>query len=640
METHGLNIRATAFPEFWGDEYDQDVYLWEGALHDLTLRQVDELEIPILENVFAAREEVVEADEYCRKVFFELMPQLTIRLNDLHRLNLPETFWRRVFGYWLFRHICVAYEKYAVLSKLNIDNTSIRLLAQSSFFVPNDHFDYFSCFTNDFGVQQLVSHYYYCFAEKRFPHHDKEYEQISLEWGAHVLRGVSAATPQQRESFIDKPEGPHPAFGVKATIRKGYRHLLAFGLRATLRKAANHIYQKFGGRSKATPPAPVRPQCDPEIAVSCYFNDPSGLVIARGRELGCAIERINLPVIAVEERPADMGIRFKLCETSAQNGFEYYLHQTLVYCFPKILVEYFSQHFDEYSADIRRRSFSCFMTEAWCSFFPLSIYAAIATLSGRKLVLSQHGASSQWLLRHLCWQDYGVADLYLTTGWKSVEPNIVAGGFRDIPKYNFEKDAQQTLYVGHTNCPYSLQFGEGSSRLKFLDRLRLVEEFITRLPARLLGDFVFRARPMRGFWDVEHALDIGRRNIRVDEGPFHESLLASKIVVIDHLSTGVAEILMMGVPCIIIHDEGLYPLADEYLHLFDSLSACGVVHDSAASAVSHLESIYEDVQGWWMEPRLQQALEEINLSTFKPLSHVPDALVRYVEQVGAEGALS
>ena len=160
------NIRATAFKEFWGAEYDESIYLWEGAKHNLTLSEMESLRVATMEDLFATEAEYNLAHENCKELYHKFLPELSMKLNEIHGLDLPASFWKTAFGYWLFRHICIVYEKYSYLSIIDIDKMSIKLLDKKSFFIQNDHYEYVKCFCNDFGVQQLISQYYYLFKNK------------------------------------------------------------------------------------------------------------------------------------------------------------------------------------------------------------------------------------------------------------------------------------------------------------------------------------------------------------------------------------------------------------------------------------------------------------------------------------------
>ena len=164
-----VNIRATTLKEFWGSEYNNDVYLWEGAKHTQTLNEIDQIKMPTFKDIFSTNEEITNAFEHCQKLYFKFSQLLTNKLNEIHNLNLPVPFWRTALGYWLFRHIHITYEKYSYLSIFDINETSITLLDKKSFFLPFDHHEYLCCFCDDFGVHQLVSQYYYLFKNKEFP---------------------------------------------------------------------------------------------------------------------------------------------------------------------------------------------------------------------------------------------------------------------------------------------------------------------------------------------------------------------------------------------------------------------------------------------------------------------------------------
>lgn len=613
-----VNVRATADSAFWGDEYDASVYLWQGAVHMLTLSEWDSINVPCLEDRFATKGQSAAAHEYCKKVFLELLPVLASRLNDLHRVDLSPVQWRTAFGYWLFRHICIAYEKYVYLSTLNVEETSLRLLATESFFVPNDHYDYYECFCNDFGVQQLVSQYYYCFAKRSFPSVVKKYEGIPPPLPDDHLRGVVLARPVRAASGPGEP----------------WRRLLAARARAGLRRTARFLRILLSSPRVKDDGSGGLQGSDPEIAV-CGIDDTSGLLAILAQRGQDRIGTIALPKVEVEKKPADRAGRKRLCDFAEGSGFKSYLSRTLEYCFPKILVEYFRAYFDAFCVDIDERVFSHFASEWWISCFPISIYAAIAKMKGRRLVLRQHGASTQWLSSNLCWLEYDVADVYITTGWNSDKGNMTQGGFRDVPRYAFGTDKRRILYAGCARCPYLLEFGEVATNTSYTRLLRRMSSFVDQLPPRLREHFVLRARRIRAFWDAEHALEVKKRNIAVDTGPFVESLAASRIVVIDHLSTGVAEALLMGVPCLILCYEDIEPLADEYRSLFDDLRACGVVHGSVASAVKHLASIYDDVEGWWKQEQVRQAVQAVVSTTLRPFSSTVDCLVSLLDSGGA-----
>jgi len=571
-----VNIRATSLPEFWGTEYENSVYLWEGAKHGLTLDEITENPVPTVEDIFPGPDERAKADGFCRTVYERLLPRVAEKLDEIHGLDLPVSFWETAFGRWLYRHISIAWEKFSYLSLVDTETTDIILLDEESFYVPEDHYDYLRCFGGDFGVQQLVSVYYRMFSGKTFPAVRRKY---SFDAGAEV-------TPVLR-------------------------------ILSRMKKRAARVWAELTRRNDKIETA----------LCNVYYTDEVFDRLAA--ESGGRIRRIELPEVKSTLAGTDFDKRGKLLEVEAENDFERFLVRTLLHSFPRLFIEMFGSHYDAYKKDINRRNYRYIVTEVWISHIRTSIYLATARLHGVRIILQQHGASTQWHRNNLIRLELAAADIFLSTGWRSDDPKVVPGGFatREIRPYRFRKQRGKILYVSCTRLPFLIQFNQAEANTVFIRILRNTAEFIDRLPDEFRRDFVLRPRREPGFWDTEHTLEVERKNIRVDHGDFSESISKARIVVIDHLSTGIAEILMNRIPCLIIHDERIEPLAEDFADIFDELIECGVVHGSPESAVEKLKEIYDDVEAWWKSPEVENAVETLVSRTLGPPSKTIDYLL-------------
>ncbi len=84
---------------------------------------------------------------------------------------------------------------------------------------------------------------------------------------------------------------------------------------------------------------------------------------------------------------------------------------------------------------------------------------------------------------------------------------------------------------------------------------------------------------------------------------------------------------MMNVPFILVHDVDFIPLEDDFKLIFDELVSCGVIHTSAQSAVSHLLSIYDDVQEWWQSDSVRRPVKRLVDASLAPASKTTDYLL-------------
>lgn len=582
-----INIKATALEEFWGREFENSLYLWEGAKHHLTLKEIDVLSTPTMNDLFASKNEINSAHKYCRDVHQKYLHILTDKLNEIHGINLPVSFWRTAFGLWLFRYICIAYEKYSYLSKIEIDKTDLKLLDMRSFYVPNDHYDFFNCFTNDFGVQQLVSHYYYLVNKNLFDCIPMDYRQINAQ--KQIVRNWKSIF--MRNIFMGKM------------------------LNA---KIINYWTSKEN-----------MSQNDPEIAMcSVYFGQE--VYTSLVKKSNGRIQKIDLPVIDVDSAYIDVATRKKLLTIEAETEFESYLVQAMTFCMPKMLIEHFMQHYMIFMNNVRDKTFTHIVSEGWITDMKASIYVAVAQNLGRKFIGYEHCVFFNIYKNNALWIESNTVDYYLTTGWIGGHANIVQGGFsgRDIKKYIFSEEKTSILFISTCFPPYLIQFADdGLSNSNYIKSLKIVSDFIDLLPEYLYKYFILRPRREVYSWDTEHAWEVEKRNIRVDRGNFSESILNSKIIVIDHMSTGFSEILLMNVPVLLIYNNEIQQISEEYSEIFCDLTKCGVIHNSVQSAMAHLVIIYDDVQMWWNSNFVQRSLNALISKILAPSSKTEDYLL-------------
>ncbi|MCK4752576.1 MAG: LIC12162 family protein [Planctomycetes bacterium] len=577
------NIRATALEEFWGTEFEESVYLWEGAKHRIPLNEWDKVDCPTLKDRFSAKEDIRFAHDYCKEVYHRILPRLAAKLNEIHQLDHPVYFWEIICARWLFEHICIVYEKYSYLSNIDLENTDIVLLDKDSFYIPKSYNDFWQCFSSDFGVQQLVSHYYYLFVKKKFPSISKEFEsdtRFQRRWSyAHLLYFVKQSLRNSAKSILPKKQ-------CKIILQKTYIH----------RKYSQELIDKSDGK----------------------------------------IQHVRMPKVEFFSDTIDYEKREKLLDIEVEKGsFEQFLLETFYYGFPRSLIEYFDDCYRASLTDIKAKRFDYIVSEKWVGDFATAIYVAIAKLFGKKLIFTQHGAFTQLYNTNVEWLWLSVADIYLTTGWKSNHPNVVEAGLacREITDYQYHADKKNILYICNAWVLYLVRFmnlAVGNSIS--VKKLEMTRDFIEFLPDSLSKHFVLRNRPLSFHWDAEHFWQISKRNIRMDD--IKQNLLASiskaRIVVIDHFSTSFAEILTAGVPCIIIHDQETDPLADEYKDLFDELACAGVVHYSAQSAVSKLTQIYDNIRQWWESESVRKAVDNLKSKTIGQPSKTTNYLMSLV----------
>jgi putative transferase (TIGR04331 family) len=578
-ETSFKNIRATALKEFWGDEYDESIFLWQGSKHDLKFDEI--VTSRTCKNVLSSVDEVKAGHEACVKLYYKVLPQVSRILNEVNGVNLSVKFWQIAFGYWLYRHICNVYEKHSRLARLDVKKTSLKLLDVKSFYIPHNHVDYLFCFSNDFGIEQLVSQYYNL--------KDLDKPSITKEY---------IPSDPQAVSDIDKKKYCIDLF--------------------------KKIIKRYVLNSK---------KINPKVALLGVGFSKDNIDDLSKKSNGM-IEPISLPIVFLKRDENDMVSRLKFSKISSESEFEEYLFNTLIYCIPKDYIENFNTYYRSFKKDLGKKAYRHIISEDWISNIPNAIYIGLAKEKGCNFISYEHGFGTYFYESDYDFICYDAADIYLSVGWEKKASNIVKGGFasRTIIPYKHGSGQNEILFISRTVLLYEVELIDRNMvDPHFLGDLKNIDNFIKLLPDKLKQSFVFRPRPPGQLcWDTVYQLDLKDRGINIDTENFSKSIQRSRIIVIDHLSTAIAEIILIGAPFIMLYDVKTVSINMGAFELFEEMIACGLLHLNSESAIDHVNIIYDDVQKWWTSPNVQMALNKLKDSSISPGSKTIDYLLSLI----------
>jgi len=582
-----INIRSTTDPDFWGTKYPHSYFLWNGAQHNLDLNQILTQKVPIVSDLFDTEQKIKKAHHFCQHIHLKLLPLLSDKLNLINRTNFPVSFWRTVFGRWLFRHICICYEKFSYLEGIEIDQTSIILLDKKSYNCPINHIDYIYCFGNDFGVHQLVSLYYELYKNKDFSYLEKDFTLLRDKQANNNL------IMQMRK------EGNAFLYAWQKKIKNYYKNLTS-------------------------------PPINPLIAL-CRVTYTREVLKSLNKKSNGNIQLITIPKIKTKFKKLNSYKRKQLLDIKTDTKFEHYLIQSLYHCTPKILIEYFSRYHKKYKNDLKKRAFTHIVSESWISDMPASLYIAYSQYLERRFIVFEHTVGHSLCSFNLNWIGCSTADTFLTTGWKSKHNSrIVPGGFatRSLKTYIFDQQKKDILFISRTKFNYLVEFAQyNSANSSFIKELKRVADFFENLPSDLKKHLIFRPRKEPYLWDTERTLKPFLSNIRIDERSFSDLIQNARIIIIDHTTTGLAEILLNRIPFLLLHNEKLISIAKEYQPLIKELHKCKIAHSSVKSAINHLNKIYPNTKNWWMSKSIQTAINNLIKETLGPPEKAVDYLL-------------
>lgn len=231
-------------------------------------------------------------------------------------------------------------------------------------------------------------------------------------------------------------------------------------------------------------------------------------------------------------------------------------------------------------------------------------WTAHAAESGSQIVLAQHGGQfgiseyPSFSERH----EIEISDRYLTWGWESSD-NCYPGFALTVN--NAQKIRPQKLnnllVVTDELWKYPRSvFTDLSDNSGYLEHLAKTISF---LHSNIQTDVLLRIHhaeaqsgaPQRQWWLTQLP------NIAHDNGEFsfQQILSKSRLVLIAHNGTSIPESIALNAPTIITWSESYMKVRQSAEAVFEALEQAGIFHRTPESAASFINSIWDDVDGWW-----------------------------------------
>ena len=235
-----------------------------------------------------------------------------------------------------------------------------------------------------------------------------------------------------------------------------------------------------------------------------------------------------------------------------------------------------------------------------------NFWTAHAVENGSKLVIAQHGGYYGISEFPSCWErhELDIADRYISWGWNSSD-NSIAGPALILVNERFIKRIDPRLLIVVTDqlftYPRSI-FGDIDESSPYLWNIQTLvrnlepinENVLIRMP--ITHDDSGHSQIG---WFNEH---LSQTAVDTGEQKFRHLLQQAKLVVIPHNGTTLIESIALGVPTIIFWDKSVVWMRSDAEAVFNALEQVGVFHRTPESAASFINSIWDDVDGWWNSP--------------------------------------
>jgi hypothetical protein len=133
--------------------------------------------------------------------------------------------------------------------------------------------------------------------------------------------------------------------------------------------------------------------------------------------------------------------------------------------------------------------------------------------------------------------------------------------------------------------------------------------FLAALKGEVRANALYRPYT-RGRTDFEDGPYVARElpDIRILKDRFDETMLGCRLLALDHPGTTMHRAVAANVPMVCFWEPAHWPVCNEALPYFEGLRNAGILHDSPAEAARHVNAVWNNIRGWWTRSDVAEAV--------------------------------
>jgi len=253
-------------------------------------------------------------------------------------------------------------------------------------------------------------------------------------------------------------------------------------------------------------------------------------------------------------------------------------------------------------------------------------YCMQAVNVGSRLVLGQHGGGALNRYEGAFDFELSIADRYITPGYENtnIDPKITAIGqlFNNPKNRKYNKKGGGLLVTvampRYSFCLFSAVIS-GQMLYYFEDQFK----FYDNLTPSIRNQLKVRLYHHDYEWNQKQRWLDRYPSVQFDESrKMDKAIRQSRLMIGTYAATTYNETLANNIPTIIYWNPKYWELIHESDLYFEELKKVGIFHETPESAAKQVVKIWDDIDSWWYDPKLQK-VREIYCRAF---AYVPDHL--------------
>jgi putative transferase (TIGR04331 family) len=551
---------TTADQRFW--KKDEDILFLGEWCKIYDQRHIwSELNYKVLPYHWDDREKLYQDYLYLDIIYEKYLALLTDKLNNLHRVNYSQRYWRIVVGFWLYQFIEILFDRY-----LSIKSATDSGLVSDTWICPQN-------------IERWAPDDSVC----------------SDEYNNYLYSRIIQTLGELHFSVLDIK-----TFPTSDTLPKTNESLF--------KQIINDLLDIFNKWS---------PSQWNQVVFVCTYLDKWDSV-----KLQLSLNQIpyfeSHPVLP-ECGSVNQSMRKKLICKEGKNEFESILDWIIPEQIPKVYVEGYADLHKKSLDTFPKRPKVIFTANAYNGDTLFQLWSAFQVEHGAKLIGTQHGGhygSGLWSASET--HQNRICDRFYTWGWETSDaPNVLplaTGKFKGAIK-GITPNPKGTILMVEASFPrysywmYSVPVGP--HMLNYIDeQYRFVRSVSDEVHEKLL----LRLYPLDFGWNEANRWKDNCPTLKQYQGrkSIFQQLNESRLFIGSYNATTYLETFSANYPTVLFWNPKHWELRPSAKPFFDELRKAGILHDSPESAAKKVNEIFKDPQSWWNQKEIQETLNNFN----------------------------
>ncbi|MDX4063848.1 LIC12162 family protein [Aliarcobacter skirrowii] len=547
MNSSNISLATTALDSFWEEDKNL-VALGEWCKINTSHKFIDT--VPYIWNNSSKK---VDAINYTLNVYDILIEELTVLLNLFHGISQSRIYWELIIGNWLMTFIQAVYNRYLTIRdfiSLYPDFSTV-LLDKSSYITPMEYNDFTNRVTQSdvYNLQlysQILDYLNYDFKTKKY--HNNQ------------ILSLKSSRNNFKKKLLFKILNSF-SIGSDITITSPYfDHGLISYLNLYLKSKCKVCYDDF--------------EDDFEFKFIINKNDRNHL--------------------------------FK----DNQRGDEFIslLYNLFAVNFPILFLEGYKDFYNFVSKLEKPKSKLFATTNALHGNYIYKFYMA-KEHKNIKIVSIQHGGNyGTDIISSAEYYEKNVSDYFFTFGWGAKENDINCSHEKINIKFNSKKDGDIVfISTGDPRYDFRINIVYTSSLVK-TDYIPTIENFLKNITN--LDLFLYRPYSKDYGFKISENIKKKFPSLRIenDRLKLKDRLKKSRLLISDHFGTSVLETLAQNYPTVIFLNRLHFKFRKP--EIISLLEDAKILFYDEVAAAKHINNINEDIDSWWLSPKVQKAREK------------------------------